>query len=80
MDKRNDWNVATKTVLRRPNPQWLDNVDVTNEFVYRYQVNAKTLADVLKTDLCALKHIHQVRSKKYFLLTFITRVSSSLTW
>lgn len=80
MEKGTDWNVATKTVLRRPNPQWLDNVDVTNEFVYRYQVSAKTLADVLKTDLSALKHIHQVRSMKLFVLTFITRVASSLTW
>lgn len=80
MGKGNDWNLAPKAVLRRPNPQWLDNVDVTNEFVYRYQVTATALADVLKTDLCALKHTHQVRFKEFFVLTFITRVPSSLTW
>nr|AGZ88038.1 PERIOD [Belgica antarctica] len=58
-DKEMDCSLATKTLLRRPNPQWLDNVDVTNEFVYRYQINAKALNDVLKTDLYALKHSHQ---------------------
>lgn len=70
MEKVANWNLAPKTVLRRPNPQWLDNVDVTNEFVYRYQVSAKTLADVLKTDLCALKHIHQGKIQKIPFVNF----------
>jgi hypothetical protein len=54
------WENTPMTPLRRSNPHWLENVNVTNEFIYRYQVNARTLSDVLNDDLYALKNIHQV--------------------
>ena len=47
--------------VRRPDPYWLDNINVTSELVYRYQVNARALKDVLSDDLYALKYVHQVR-------------------
>lgn len=49
-----------KVPVKRPNPHWLDNINVTPELVYRYQINVKTLGDVLNDDLYALKGIHQV--------------------
>jgi hypothetical protein len=55
------WEKTPKIPAKRPNPHWLDNINVTNELVYRYQVNSRTLSDVLNDDLFALKNIHQVR-------------------
>lgn len=54
------WEKTPRVPVRRPDPHWLDNINVTNELVYRYQVNARTLTDVLNDDLYALKNIHQV--------------------
>uniref|UniRef100_A0A1B0GP58 Period circadian protein n=1 Tax=Phlebotomus papatasi TaxID=29031 RepID=A0A1B0GP58_PHLPP len=50
---------TTRKPWRRPEPPWLDNVSVTPDLVYRYQVTAKAITDVLKADLSALKLIHQ---------------------
>lgn len=58
------WGKMPKLPTRRPNPHWLDSVDLTNDLVYQYQVNAKTLNDVLLADLYALKKFHQVESNK----------------
>lgn len=45
---------------RRPDPPWLDNVNVTPDLVYRYQLTAKTISDVLQADIESLKKIQQV--------------------
>lgn len=50
-----------RAVSRRPDPHWLENINVNNELVYRYQVDAKHLSDVLTADKYALQHINQVR-------------------
>lgn len=47
--------------FRRPEPPWLDKVTITPELVYRYQINARTITEVLKADLTALQCIRQVR-------------------
>uniref|UniRef100_A0A7G3A994 Period circadian protein n=5 Tax=Lutzomyia TaxID=252607 RepID=A0A7G3A994_LUTLO len=52
------WDKCRKP-WRRPEPPWLDNVSVTPDLVYRYQVTAKAIPDVLQADLSALKLIHQ---------------------
>lgn len=53
------WDKCRKP-WRRPEPPWLDNVSVTPDLVYRYQVTAKAITDVLQDDLSALKLINQV--------------------
>lgn len=50
----------TRKPWRRIEPPWLDNVDVTTDLVYNYQIKSRDINDVLKSDLKALKHIHQV--------------------
>ncbi|XP_037914579.1 period circadian protein isoform X3 [Hermetia illucens] len=45
--------------FRRPEPPWLDKVTITPELVYRYQINARTITEVLKADLTALQCIRQ---------------------
>ncbi|XP_015600144.1 period circadian protein isoform X2 [Cephus cinctus] len=45
-------------MLRRE-PPWLEGVDVTPELVFEYQVNPKTLEEVLRADMNALKNFHQ---------------------
>lgn len=55
------WEKMPRVPVRRPEPHWLDNKNVTSELVYRYQVNARALKDVLRDDLNALKCVHQVR-------------------
>lgn len=59
-DKGTTTTTTTRKPWRRPEPPWLDNVSVTPDLVYRYQVTAKAITDVLKADLSALKLIHQV--------------------
>jgi Period protein 2/3C-terminal region len=58
------WEKTPKIPVKRPNPHWLDNINVTPELVYRYQINARSLSDVLSDDLYKLKNIHQVRKEK----------------
>lgn len=60
-DDEMQWEKMPRVPVRRPDPHWLDNINVTNELVYRYQVNARALKDVLNDDLYALKNVHQVR-------------------
>lgn len=59
MDKEIKWG---RPPIKRLNPHWLDHVDLTNELIYRYQIDARILSDVLKTDLFALNKINQVRT------------------
>ncbi|KAL7017493.1 hypothetical protein ACKWTF_010400 [Chironomus riparius] len=53
------WEKTPKIPIKRPNPHWLDNINVTPELIYRYQISTRTLRDVLKDDLCAMKNIQQ---------------------
>lgn len=55
-----EWNQMPKPITKRPDPSWLDNIDLTKELVYQYQVDTKILQDVLSADLRALKKINQV--------------------
>lgn len=57
------WDKETKFPLKRSTPQWLENIDLTNELIYRYQINTKTLPDILSADLNALNKIKQVREQ-----------------
>lgn len=52
-------SVKTSQTKRRPNPPWLDNVCQTKELVYRYQVNERSVKDLLDADLAALKNLSQ---------------------
>ena len=54
------WDKMPRPPIKRPNPHWLDNINVTTDLIYRYQVNERTLTDVLKADIYALKHTKQV--------------------
>jgi Period protein 2/3C-terminal region len=54
------WEKTPKIPIKRPNPHWLDNINVTPELIYRYQISTRTLNDVLNDDMYALKNIHQV--------------------
>lgn len=54
------WNKTQKPPTKRPDPSWLDNIKLTNELVYQYQVDAVILKDVLNADLHALKKVNQV--------------------
>lgn len=44
----------------RREPPWLDNVNVTADLIYKYQIKTREINDVLKADMKALKHIQQV--------------------
>jgi period circadian protein 2 len=70
-----DWD--KKQIIPRPNPHWLDNVDLTNELVYRYQIDAAALNDVLNADLFALKNVNQVKIKTLCKIyeSFIIKIS-----
>lgn len=63
LKKINATNKAPKLPIKRSNPQWLDNVNLTDDLVYQYQIDARTLSDVLKADLLSLKKTNQVRKK-----------------
>lgn len=52
-------SVKTSQTKRRPNPPWLDNVCQTKELIYRYQVNERSVKDLLDADLAALKNLSQ---------------------
>lgn len=61
-----EWSPAQKPPTKRPNPSWLENINLTNELVYQYKVDSRTLKDVLSADLFALKTVNQVKSVKYY--------------
>lgn len=44
---------------RRPNPPWLDNICQTKDLIYRYQMNERSIKEVLDADLIALKSVNQ---------------------
>ncbi|TGZ43164.1 Period circadian protein [Temnothorax longispinosus] len=45
--------------MRRKDPPWLEGVQLTPELIYEYQMHPKTLNEVLKTDLDAMKNFNQ---------------------
>jgi len=42
-------------------PQWLDNVEVTPQLIYRYQMSATDSTHVLNNDMKTLKEMQQVK-------------------
>ncbi|XP_034940771.1 period circadian protein isoform X3 [Chelonus insularis] len=40
-------------------PPWLQNIKITPELIYRYQMSPKSLNEVLKTDMQALNNLNQ---------------------
>ncbi|XP_066591494.1 period circadian protein isoform X2 [Prorops nasuta] len=44
---------------RRKEPPWLEDVQLTPELIYEYQIHPKTLKEVLEGDVDALKNINQ---------------------
>lgn len=56
------WDCGSNNVIRakrRPNPPWLDNICQTKELIYRYQMNERSIKEVLEADLIALKSVNQ---------------------
>lgn len=45
--------------MRRRAPPWLEGVQLTPELIYEYQIHPRTLNDVLKADLDAMKTFSQ---------------------
>ncbi|XP_014477101.1 PREDICTED: period circadian protein isoform X2 [Dinoponera quadriceps] len=45
--------------MRRRDPPWLEGVQLTPELIYEYQVHPKTLNEVLKADMDAIKDLNQ---------------------
>lgn len=45
--------------MRRRDPPWLEGVQLTPELIYEYQMHPKTLNEVLKADLDAMKNFNQ---------------------
>lgn len=56
------WDRGSQKVVqarRRPNPPWLDNICLTKDLIYQYQMNERSIKDVLDADMIALKSINQ---------------------
>lgn len=56
------WDCGSNNVIRakrRPNPPWLDNICQTKDLIYRYQMNERSIKEVLDADLIALKSVNQ---------------------
>ncbi|KAL9697523.1 hypothetical protein quinque_000964 [Culex quinquefasciatus] len=56
------WDCGSHNVVRakrRPNPPWLDNICQTKDLIYRYQMNERSIKEVLDADLIALKSVNQ---------------------
>ncbi|XP_072762384.1 period circadian regulator isoform X2 [Anoplolepis gracilipes] len=45
--------------MRKRDPSWLEDVQLTPELIYKYQMHPKTLNDVLKVDMEAMKNFNQ---------------------
>ncbi|KAL6261017.1 hypothetical protein P5V15_008543 [Pogonomyrmex californicus] len=46
-------------MLSRRDPPWLEDVQLTPELIYEYQMHPKTLNEVLKADMDAMKNFNQ---------------------
>ncbi|XP_017879137.1 uncharacterized protein LOC108624391 [Ceratina calcarata] len=49
----------TRHEKRSKEPPWLEGVQLTPELIYEYQIHPKTLNEVLKADMDALKTLNQ---------------------
>lgn len=45
--------------MRMRDPPWLDDVQLTPELIYEYQIHPKTLNEVLKADMDTMKNFNQ---------------------
>lgn len=45
--------------MRRRDPPWLEGVQLTPELIYEYQMHPRTLNEVLKADMDAMKNLNQ---------------------
>ncbi|CAL1679142.1 unnamed protein product [Lasius platythorax] len=45
--------------MQRRDPPWLEDVQLTPELIYKYQMHPKTLNEVLKVDMDAMKDLNQ---------------------
>uniref|UniRef100_A0A182J4U8 Period circadian protein n=1 Tax=Anopheles atroparvus TaxID=41427 RepID=A0A182J4U8_ANOAO len=52
-------NAAGDRAKRRPDPPWLENVCQTNDLIYRYQMNERSIKDLLESDKLELKKLNQ---------------------
>lgn len=59
VEMQSDKNVNPRKLWTRPEPPWLENVNVTPDLVYRYQVTERSINDILKEDLIKLTMIKQ---------------------
>lgn len=56
------WNIP-RAKCQRPvlsDPPWLEDVKLTPELLYKYQLETKELVDVLRHDMDKLKSVRQV--------------------
>lgn len=59
--------MLNKIKLRRRHPPWLENVNITSDLIYRYQLQAKAVGETLQADLKTLKGVDQVHKKQLLL-------------
>jgi Period protein 2/3C-terminal region len=55
-----NWNSSPNRRARTTQPQWVGNVELTPDVIYRYEMPIRATADVLNDDLIALKKFVQV--------------------
>lgn len=67
------WTAAPKPPMKRSDPAWLGNTNITNELIYQYKVDSRTLNDVLNADLYALKNTPHV-SLKFQILAQVAEI------
>lgn len=57
-----NWETGSNNTCRtkrRPNPPWLEDVCQSKDLIYRYQINERSVQDLLDADLAALKRLNQ---------------------
>lgn len=69
--------ISERSPIKRPNPHWLENINLTSDLVYKYQLDTRALSDVLKDDMNALKHFHQVI---YWINLKINKINNKLSF
>lgn len=52
--------ISERSPIKRPDPHWLENINLTSDLIYKYQLGTRALSDVLKDDMIALKNFQQV--------------------
>ena len=64
------WNQSRRKAPRPVlhNPPWMDNVRITPELLYQYQMETKELVEVLQKDMEILKRTKQVCGYYYYMI------------